>query len=226
MLNSVSSATNAAPVSSLSSAPVSAASASSLSSPIGKALMMSFNCVRSAVKSVFTWRTVEYSMMATRSAVRHLGVDELQRRLLRAQLLGNPHRREIEEHHHQALVVILHLAGCFRGDGGLGRLRYGVHVVERRRRRRRRRLHGEFLNFEDRDLLRLAVFEHREIVLREAVDGLAGLVLHGDVHDHQVGVGGEGDSSGRRLRRLPVAAVPPPKHQERRETVDPRIPRN
>ena len=36
---------------------------------MGKALMMSFNCVRSAVKSVFTWRTVEYSMMATRSAV-------------------------------------------------------------------------------------------------------------------------------------------------------------
>ncbi len=64
-------------------------------------------------------------------------------------------------------------------------------LIAQRESRRRLRLHGELLKFEDRDLLRLAVFEHGEVVLLQALDGLAGFVLHRDVDDHQVAVGGE-----------------------------------
>jgi hypothetical protein len=57
-----------------------------------------------------------------------------------------------------------------------------------------------------------------EIVLREAVDGLAGLILHRDVHNHQIGVRRERGFSGWLLRRLRLSRSR--KHQERRETVN------
>ena len=55
MLNSVSSATNAACVSSPFSSPVSASAASSLASPMGMPLMTLVSTSRSLVKSVSTW---------------------------------------------------------------------------------------------------------------------------------------------------------------------------
>ena len=44
----------------------------------------------------------------------------IQRGFLRPQLFGDTHGRKVQVKDHQPLVVILHLAGLFRGDGGLG----------------------------------------------------------------------------------------------------------
>ena len=65
-------------------------------------------------------------------------------------------------------------------------------AFQRRRFRRRFRLQLQLLMFEDRDLLRLAVFHQCEVVLRQVVDDLAALVLHRDVDHYQAGVGCEG----------------------------------
>ena len=67
MLNSVSSATNAAPVSSPLALASSAKAAFSLESPMGSPLTISVNTLRSAVKSVRTLTTEVNSSTATRS---------------------------------------------------------------------------------------------------------------------------------------------------------------
>ncbi len=114
----------------------------------------------------------------------------LQRGILRPQLVRYGHRGEIEEQHHQALVVILHLARRLKGDGGVGSLRQ-LELIGELKLRRRLRLHGQNLGLKDFDLLLLAVLGHGEIGDLEPVDGVAGLILHGHVHHHQPGTGSE-----------------------------------
>ena len=56
-------------------------------------------------------------MMATRSDAVIWLVDELQRRLLRANLIGHGHAGQVEEQHQQAAVLVLDLSGFGRRDG-------------------------------------------------------------------------------------------------------------
>src|ERR1700721_2299787 len=146
MLNSVSSATKAAPVSSLLSSPVSARPARSLASPMGRPLRTGSRTSRSPGKSVRTG-----------------GV-------LGAELFRDAHGGEIEEKDEQALVVVLDLARGGRRDGGFGVFGEFELVVEGEG-RGGFAFHGEGLEFEHRDLLGFAVFEDGEVSGFEAFDG-------------------------------------------------------
>ena len=117
-----------------------------------------------------------------------LALHELQRRLLRANLIGHGHACAVEEHHQEAAVLVLDLSGFGRRDG------VGGFYRRRGRRRIRFRRSGSIgwrqgrivqsLKFENFDLLRFAVFGDGEIGGLEAVEGRSVLVLHGNVDHH------------------------------------------
>ncbi len=84
------------------------------------------------------------------------------------------------------------------GGGGLpGRSGFGFGWSTRLQRgrrhfERRQSLAIQVLQFEHRDLLRLAVFEQRELILLQIFDRFAAFVFDGDVDDDEVRVGPEG----------------------------------
>ena len=128
----------------------------------------------------------------------HLRVDELEGGVARANLLGGLHGRKIEEHGNQPPVleiVRLHRRGrCSRRGSwsalgfrrstslqrGCGHFQGGQSVAI------------EALHFENRDLLRLAVFEQGELILFQVLDRFAIFIFYGHVDDDQVRVGPEG----------------------------------
>ena len=117
----------------------------------------------------------------------HLLAEELQSGLLRADLLLRLHGREIEEQHQQPLVLVLDPAGGLHVDRIGARRHRGRGRRSRCRYRHRLRLFvGDALEFEDRDLLRLAVLENREVFFLQGVDRLAVLGANEDVHHHQL----------------------------------------
>ena len=76
-------------------------------------------------------------------------------------------------------------------------------LIGQREGRRRLGIRSELLEFEDRDSLRLSVFEDSEIRGFQSLDDFAGFVLHGDVDGNERGSGAEGRrSAGGDLRLL------------------------
>ena len=69
-----------------------------------------------------------------------------------------------KKEHQQPLVVILNLARRFWSDWAFRRLGQFELIVERQA-GRRLGLHRQLLKFENRDFLRFAIFENREVVL-------------------------------------------------------------
>ncbi len=122
--------------------------------------------------------------------VRHrdLAPDELQCRLLGANLIGHGHARPIEEHHQQAAVLVLDLSDLGRRDGvgNLYRRRARRCVGFRRGHHIGRRQHRivQSLKFENFDLLGFAVLGEGEVGGIKSVQGRSVLVPGGDVDHH------------------------------------------
>ena len=155
---------------------------------------------------------------------RHLRLEEFLGGGLGADLVLNRHAGHVEEHHQQAAVLVLHFAGL-GGRNLVGGDRF--HDGRRRGRRRVRRFAArarrlwqarvpergglfQFLEGEDLDVLLLAVFGDVEVGRLQTLDGVAALVLHGDIDHHQLGRGAEFDDAlGRRgaASAQPVASA-------------------
>ena len=86
--------------------------------------------------------------------------------------------------------MILHFAGLFGGDGGLGGFRQ-LELIGEGDGGGRLGFLREILALEDRDFLRLAVFENGEVFGFELVDGFTGFVADSDVDDDEVALGGK-----------------------------------
>ncbi len=132
---------------------------------------------------------------------RHLVLHELQGGVPRPHLVLDGHSRQVEEHHQQAAVPVLDLAGLGGRDLGaddgfdhVGLQRFGRSGgggIGFGRLLRRRGCRGcrifQLLVFEDLDGLRLAVFRDGEIGRLQAFDRVAILILGRYVDDHQLG---------------------------------------
>ena len=125
---------------------------------------------------------------------RHLLVDKVQRALAGAIELVGLHVGQVEEQHDQAAVANARRFCCSPAIAALART---VGAGEQVGRRRALRLHLgrsalrealDILEIERPQLLRLAVFEHREIALLQIANEVAMLVAHAHVHQHQVAV--------------------------------------
>jgi hypothetical protein len=119
----------------------------------------------------------------------HRRLQELERRLLGADLLHRLHRGQIKEEHDEAAVPVANFGGRRSGFPGLGggrRRRSAPHPAGGKADHRRQRVGGQPLELENGDGLGLAVLEKLEVFLLQTLDSLPRAVAHADVDHHQV----------------------------------------
>ena len=134
--------------------------------------------------------------MAIRSRLGHLGLEELLRGGLRANLVLNRHAGHVEEHHHQAAVLVLEVARFFGSDlgghnalhlrrglgAGLGAITEGAGAVSSAG----TAVSSRRLVIANADRLRFPVLGNDEILGGQRRDRVALFVLEDHVFDYQV----------------------------------------